>query len=314
MDFSIIIVNYNLSDEICSCIDSLYKYLNLKDFEIIIFDNNSAETSINLLKQKIYSVNSNNISLILNDKNIGFGQACNLASLKASGKILLFLNPDTMINIDILNLVKPAFYKSINKDCVIGLNVHENKYLDYSAGYFPNLFFEILNIFSLGRVVEAFYIKVLTILFNKKKMQVDWVMGASIFIPKILFEDIRGFDSDYFLYFEELDLFKRIKKNGYPIYYFPNISIKHVGSVSTKKNYYFFTKLFYKGKLLYLQKHSSKLKLIIFKLLILFHFINQIFLWFILRIKYPGKANGKIKAFKELIWYINNPLNIPNNS
>ncbi|MDT3696290.1 MAG: glycosyltransferase family 2 protein [Ignavibacterium sp.] len=314
MNFSIIIVNYNLSKEISICLDSIYKNLNTTDFEIIIFDNNSDETSLDLIKRKVQSINSKNITLILNDKNIGFGQACNQAVLKASGKILFFLNPDTLVLENLFYSIQSEFGKEVFSDHVVGLNVHKHFAIDNSAGLFPNLFLETCNIVSLGRIIEAFYIKVLTYLNGRKKIKVDWVMGAAFFIPKELFVNIGGFDSDYFLYFEELDLFKRIKDKGYDVYYFPTNNVLHDGSVSTKKNYYFFTKLFYKGKLIFLQKHSSTKKFTIFKFLLQIHFIFQVILWNLLKSKFPDKANGKLKAFKELRMFVSDPINISNSS
>lgn len=314
MNFSIIIVNYNLSKEISSCLDSIYKNLNTTDFEIVIFDNNSDETSLNLLKRKVQSINSKNITLILNDKNIGFGQACNRAVLKANGNILFFLNPDTLVLENLFYSIQTEFGQEVFSDKVIGLNVHKHIAIDYSAGLFPNLFFEIFNIVSLGRIIEAFYIKVLTYFNGRKKTKVDWVMGAAFFIPKELFVSIGGFDSDYFLYFEELDLFKRLKNIGYNVYYLSGTKVLHDGSVSTKKNYYFFTKLFYKGKLIFLQKHSSTNRFIIFRLLLQVHFINQIILWTFFKLKFPQKANGKIRAFKELIILAQRPKFISNST
>lgn len=312
MNFSIIIVNYNLSQEICVCIDSIYKHLNTDDFEVIIFDNNSEKSEINLLNKKIYTINSNNISLILNEKNIGFGQACNQASLKASGKILFFLNPDTIIVENIFRSIRDEFGNEIFDDKLIGLNVDQHKMIDYSAGYFPNVFFETLNILLLGRIFEASGMKIKSIFSIKNKIEVDWVMGAAFFISKELFIKIGGFDPDYFLYFEEVDLCKRVKKNGFKVYYLPKIKVLHDGSVSTKKNYYFFTKLFYKGKLIFLQKFSNAKKFFLFKLLLKINFNNQIFFWSLLRSKFPDKASGKIKAFKELKLFIDNTKSISN--
>lgn len=314
MDYSIIIVNYNLSKEICSCLDSIYKNLNITDFEIIIFDNNSDESSLDSLKRKIQTISSKNITLIFNDKNIGFGQACNRAALKASGKILFFLNPDTLLERNVFREIANRFGNEIFDDKIIGLNVHQDSSIDYSAGLFPNLFFETLNIFSLGRFIEALLTKVLADVLKNDRIEVDWVMGASFIIPKTLFDSVGGFDPDYFLYFEEVDLCRRIKSKGYSVYYLPQIRVIHDGSVSTKKNYYFFTKLFYKGKLIFLKKHSSTKKFAIFKFLLLIHFINQMFLWSLLKNKFPEKAKGKLKAFKELRLFADNPINISNST
>jgi len=314
MNYSIIIINYNLSYEISTCLDSIYKHLNSNDFEIIIFDNNSDENSLEVLKSKVQTINANNISLIPHNKNIGFGQACNQAVLKASGKLLFFLNPDTLLERNIFNEMDNQFGNEFFKDKIVGLNVHQHNAIDYSAGFYPNLLFELLNTFSLGRFLEGLYVRFLAKSVKQNKIEVDWVMGASLIIPRNLFEIIGGFDPDYFLYFEEVDMCRRVKNKGYSIYYLPQIKVKHIGSVSTKKNYYFFTKLFYKGKLIFLKKHTSSKKFVIFKFLLQIHFINQAILWHLLKSKFPEKANGKLRAFKELRMFVSDPINISNSS
>ena len=297
MDFSIIIVNYNLSHEVKNCINSLVDLPKSSNFEVILIDNHSHDKTI-LDIAKNFSLNLKfKFTFIRTETNLGFGKACNLAVQNASAPILFFLNPDTIIKDDIFEKVSHSL-KNDNKIGIVGINVNENKIMDFSAGYFPNYTLELLNIISLGRIVEALYMR-LRVKFTKAKiLNVEWVMGAALFISKELFEMVGGFDADYFLYFEEMDLCKKVLIKGNSIKYLADVKINHIGSVSSKKNYYFFTKMFYKGKLIFLKKHSASLSFTIYRYLIYLHFINQIVIQSFLKLNNKSKSEGKIKAFK----------------
>ena len=97
---------------------------------------------------------------------------------------------------------------------------------------------------------------------------VDWVSGASLFIRKKLFDKIGGFDPQYFMYFEDVDLCKKAKDAGYKIFYNPEVSITHLGGKSIalpkdrKVKYYDSMEKFYK-------KHYGKIRLVILKIFLL---------------------------------------------
>lgn len=314
MDYSVIIINYNLTNEVRNCVNSLSKFVNEADFEIILVDNHSEEYSILELVNEFSSVFKSKLHFIRTEKNIGFGNACNLGAKNSSGDVLFFLNPDTLVDENIFQNLKNEFWNNNGnkKPGIIGLNVNGKKWTDYSSGFFPNYLFEILNIFSLGRYCEAFLIKLKTQLSSTKRINVQWVMGAALLIRKDLFEMVNGFDPDYFLYFEEMDLCKRIIKRGLSVIYLSKIKIEHLGSAGSKRNYYFFTKLFYKGKLLFLKKHHSNSEFFINRILVYLHIRFQMILWWLLKSEGGDKSNQKIKAFKEILKNVNHPERISN--
>ncbi|MFZ0455689.1 MAG: glycosyltransferase family 2 protein [Ignavibacteriaceae bacterium] len=312
MLLSVIIINYNLSNETKNCIDSLLNVINDSEFEIILVDNHSEDESIIKIADEFSASIKIKFSFIRTDKNIGFGNACNLAAKRSSGKWLFFLNPDTLIKENVFHNIFSEFDNNLLNRGIFGLNVNSSKLLDFSAGFFPNYLFEALNIFLLGRYFEALYIKFRSVISRSKKIKIGWVMGAALFISKKLFEEINGFDPDYFLYFEEMDLCKRVIDKGLPVTYLSDIKIEHLGSISSKKNYYFFTKMFYKGKLLFIKKHFTKSEVKIFKVLFFFTFLNQIIFWWFLKMNNKTKSGGKIAAFKELLKNLNTPGKITN--
>ena len=314
MVFSIIIVNYNLSDEVQDCINSLVKITKDVEFEIILIDNHSEDESILKIAEEFSNNTSLSFKFIRAEKNIGFGNACNLATKHSKGELLFFLNPDTIIEENILMKVNERLEKySLNRNqSVLGLNVSNQKLFDFSAGIFPNYFIEFLNIFFLGRFAEAVYIKMKSIFSGNKILRLHWVMGSALIIGREEFLKIGGFDPNFFLYFEEMDLCKRAINNGLSVMYFADIRVDHIGSVSAKKNYYFFTKMFYKGKLLFLKKHYSNLQFYIFGRLFFFQVINQIIFLYLLKLKKSEKSYDKIRAFREILNHINNPEKISN--
>ncbi len=308
--YTIIIVNYNLTDEIENCVRSILLYLNKSDYELIILDNNSIDRSILKIVDKMKIMMGERFSFFQLDSNYGFGWACNYGSHKAKGEILFFLNPDTILTRDVLQDVYEVYSSKKDDVGVVGLRSSQNNIIDYSAGYFPNMAVEALNIVSIGRYCEAIFVGCIQRVYNR--LNVHWIMGAAIFVKRELFISIGGFDEAFFLYFEEMDLCKRIYDLKRTNIYLPNISVNHIGSVSSKKNYYIFTKMFYKGKLLFINKHFHGVHKSILKNMVILHIYFQIFIWKYLNIKNIEKSNSKICAFRELLINIHTPSKISN--
>ena len=300
---SIIIINYNLEDEIEKCLISLLKTLNgiefLSDaFEIIIIDNNSPNKKLPELEKKFAS---DKINFHYSDVNLGFGKGCNLGVEFAQGDFLLFLNPDTILTEDIFTPIIKLF-KTDNSIGIVAPKQQVLKpFFDFSAGFFPNIFFEFLHLFGIGVFFEGFLTFFLTKLTRSKYFQVDWILGAAIFIRKNIFKLIDGFDKDYFMFFEEVDLCKRIKKLNYKVIYYHSLKINHIGSVSGKKNYFLYTLRTYASKAIFLKKHY---RFPLMQIMISFLFIqmfSQKIIWTVLYPINKNKSLQKIKSFNYLL-------------
>lgn len=300
---SIIIINYNLEDEIDNCLNSLLKTLRNIDelsnsFEIIILDNNSPNKSLYKLEQKY---NSNNIHFLFSEKNLGFGKGCNFCASKANGEFLLFLNPDTIVEENVFTAILDLF-NSDKKIGIIGPQQQTLKpFFDFSAGFYPNIFFELFNLFGLGVFFEGFLVNLLTKLNSKDYLNVHWILGAAIFIRKELFDNINGFDKDYFMFFEEVDLCRRVYNKGYKIIYFHKFKIHHIGSVSGKKNYFLYTVRTYASKYLFLTKNYNFPIRSFMTTLLQLQLISQILIWTFLAPFNLDKSKQKIKSFLYLI-------------
>ncbi|MCL4378295.1 MAG: glycosyltransferase family 2 protein [Actinobacteria bacterium] len=245
---SFIIINYNLAKEIYNCVTSLLEKIRYSDritFEIIIVDNNSPDKNLPAVERKLVD---ERIKFYYLDENTGFGKGCNYGFSKASGDYICFLNPDTIIQEEIFSRVIKEFENDKSIGIIGPRQQIRGSFFDFSAGFSPNIFFELFNLFGIGIFIEGFLISLLTRIKKGDNLKVNWILGAAIFIRAELFKEIGGFDKDYFMFFEELDLCKRVANRNLKIMYCPEIRIHHIGSVSGKKDYTLYTIRTYSSK------------------------------------------------------------------
>ncbi len=300
MELSFVIINYNLADEIQDCINTILNEVNGIQYEIIVVDNNSPDAPSDKFDKIFPQEKFPNIRFFYLSENKGFGSGCNFGAAKSNAEIICFLNPDVVIKKNVFNELL-RFLNSDEHIAAVGPRSTGKNCFDFSAGVFPNIFFEVLNIFFLGRHIEALYINLKQIFKGKTPFSVDWILGASIIIKKRIFDSIKGFDEDYFLYFEEMDLFYRLKKSNYKIFYCPAEKIEHIGSASTKKDYSFFTRTFYLSKLLFFEKRFNPFKAGLFKYLTYMQMLTQLFLWSLLIPFSREKSMLKISGFWQVL-------------
>lgn len=209
MNISIIIVNYDTTDYLYKCIDSIRKYTSTSDVEILVVDNNSPNRDI-----EICSLEYPSVKFFFREINDGFGAGCNYGAKKAKGKYLFFVNPDIIFKSDISSVFYNFLENNKNVSMCSGLHENENGGLIYSFNSFPNIRSEFREAFYWG------YIKHINNLLSKKEIalsqpfEIDYALGALIFLRKIDFDNIGGFDERFFLYYEDVDLGQRLKKLG----------------------------------------------------------------------------------------------------
>jgi N-acetylglucosaminyl-diphospho-decaprenol L-rhamnosyltransferase len=249
---SIIIANYNSSFSLEKCVNSIYEKLFIYDFEVIIVDNNSSDES------KIFLLNEINRSkVIFNVSNFGFAKACNIGAENSIGNYLLFLNPDTKI--DKLNLFDLCnLYEGDKNIGIIGIKQYDvNRKISKSCAKFPSISQYLFKILGLTKLFpQTFQFRFLNIDYNQSQY-VDQVIGSFLFLKKSLFFDFNGFDEQFFVYYEEMDLAFRMRCSGYLNYYFSEMQIFHEGGGTTKNMKGL--RLFYswQSRLKYFRKHKG---------------------------------------------------------
>lgn len=248
MKISVIIVNYKTKNITSDCIESMLRFTREIDLEILVVDNNSGEDNVTYLEKKFF----NKVKIIPNKKNIGFGAANNKGIKVASGDIVLFLNSDTIIKDNIFIKILENFGNK--KVGVVSPLLFNNKgeVQKFSYGKFPTLSKDIFR--DNYKFKKEFSVII----------EVDWVSGAAMAVRKNIFEEIGGFDENFFMYFEDIDLCHRIKDKGYDVVVDKDISIVHLGGGSVKKHNER-KKMYYKSQNYYYKKHHGLFTMILMK-------------------------------------------------
>jgi len=230
-DISVIIVTYNSAPQLRPCLDSLLAQ-TCQDFDIIVVDNASRDGTAAIVRNEYPRV-----QLLANDSNLGFGNANNLALTVAQGRYLVLLNPDAVLLPD--TLAKSMQHMEANTKVGMGGGLLQGTQGEWqpSARQFPSLLNDGLTLSGLanrypksrffGRFDRSWADPLLA-------TAVDWVPGAFAIIRRSLVEQISLFDPRFFLYYEEVDLCRRIHQAGYQVFYWPDLVITHIGGASSE--------------------------------------------------------------------------------
>lgn len=256
IDLSIIIVNYNVKEFLLNLLDSLQKASKNISYEIIVVDNNSNDKSIEAVNKKYPS-----IITIKNNSNLGFGVANNQALKIAKGKYLLLINPDTIVKENTLDVML-NFMKDNQEIGVAGCKVlNPNGTIQLACRRsFPKpwvSFTKIIGLSALFPKSKLFAKYNLTYLNENQSYEVDAISGSFMMLSRKAYEKVGGFDSDFFMYGEDLDLCYRIKQNGFKVFYLSDTEIIHYKGESTKRSSIDETKIFYDAMHLFVKKHFS---------------------------------------------------------
>lgn len=193
-------------------------------FEVIVVDNNSNRGSLNQLVETYPTIKFEFL-----DKNMGFGAANNIGAKLAKGKYLLFLNPDTILLNNAIEILSTYMEKNPQTG-ICGGNLYRKDLSPASSFYdIDFMIFEYKIIFNIKR--ELGFNHTLT----PKNVKV--IVGADFFFRKDIFLNLKSFDADFFMYFEEVELCYRAKKLGFKITSVPEAKIIHLqGQSAENKN------------------------------------------------------------------------------
>jgi GT2 family glycosyltransferase len=260
MKLSIIIINYNVKYFLEHCLLSAIKACKNIDAEILVVDNNSTDGSKEYLESKF-----NTVRFFWNKENIGFGKANNFAIPFAKGEYILFLNPDTIVPEDCFTNCISFF--EMHKDCgALGVRMIDGagNFLKESKRSLPTPsagFFKMIGLaemFPTSKLFAQYYAGNLP---EKENNKVDVLAGAFMMLSKKAIELTKGFDDNFFMYGEDIDLSYRIQKTGLKNYYVGETTIIHFKGESTQKKSANYIEYFYGAIKRFVDKHYSQQKI-----------------------------------------------------
>jgi GT2 family glycosyltransferase len=227
IDLSIIVVCYKGWARLTKCLESLDTFTGKNiSSEVIVVDNKSEDKAIENIKAKFPR-----FTFIENEVNGGFGNGNNLGVNSASGEFLLFLNPDTVATEAAIEKLVETIRDNPSYGIVSCRQVNERGKESVATGPFPHLF----NLTGLQRLI-----------FQSRKPQTasrtpdltfpDWISGSVIMIRSEIFRKINGFDEDFWMYFEDVDLCRRVRNIPLEVACCENITIEHNHGGSSRIN------------------------------------------------------------------------------
>lgn len=219
---TIIIVTWNTANITLKCVQTIKKYLSGFKYEIIIADNGSTDDTVKVLKKEGGS------NIIENKANLGFGRGNNIAAAAANGEYLLFLNSD----MELIDKKLIDMFDYINQHPEIGLIGPKFLNIDQTdqGSVFPDQ--SLINAFKefwLGQPTYSKYVPK-----DKEPLEVWSVSGGAVMVRRELFEKVGAWDKRYFMFYEDLELCRQVKKLGYKIYYYPQCRLIHRHGASGK--------------------------------------------------------------------------------
>lgn len=259
-DLTIIIVNWNARELLKNCLDSIYKNTNEVKLEIIVVDNNSSDESCKMVKDRY--IHREGFKLIENKDNRGFAGANNQAIKIAEGEAILLLNPDTIVNGNVINEV----YKCLMKEERLGVAgckvLNPDGTLQLACRRMAprpkDAFFKLLGISKLFKRNKNLTRYNLTHVSEDEFLEVDSVSGCFLMIKKEVINKIGLLDETFFMYGEEMDWCMRAKKAGYIVKYCPVGTIIHYKGESSKQLGTKATYEFYRAMIIFYNKYNKE--------------------------------------------------------
>ena len=262
MDITVVIVNYRVKLFLEQTLRSVEEATQGLDAEVIVVDNNSGDDSIDFVRQRFPQV-----TFIENTDNVGFARANNQAVMRAAGLFTLILNPDTIIS-------RPCIEQCIewmrgHERCgAIGVRMVDGNgvFLPESKRAFPTPWVSFCKIFGLSALFPRsrwFARYHLRYLDDRQPHRIDILAGAFMLCRTTLLQQVGGFDEDFFMYGEDIDLSYRMVLAGYENWFLP-VEIIHDKGESTKKDSMRYVRVFYEAMLIFYRKHYPRMGVVFY--------------------------------------------------
>jgi hypothetical protein len=263
MDLSIAVVSFNAKDELAACLQSINASTRL-EIEVIVDDNASTDGSLEMLRERFPGVR-----LIASPENVGFGAASNLCWREARASLVLFLNGDTVVPKGALDRLVEVARRRPDAGAIGPRILYPDGEVQMSFGAMPGIVSEMLQkLWNAGYQGGKGPLRSAVRRRYSRERAVDWVSGACLLARRDTLETVSGFDENFFLYSEDVDLCARIRSTGALVLFTPEVEVVHLLGRSVAKNRDRVVYESHRSRLYFYEKHHRFVEVLLLRLYI----------------------------------------------
>ncbi len=255
-ELDVVVVNYNSGSALAQCIQTITQF-EMLNLNVVVIDNHSSDQSMTALEDMIKS-NGWNVNTLYNNSNLGFAKACNQGASTGQTDYIAFINPDCFINGQQLLHLKQRLSENTQAG-LIGCRVLNPDMTLQAASRrrLPTFWRIVFHLTGLSRLPFFTGIHIKDQGLFDSVVTVEAVNGACLMVKRTAFQQVGGYDENYPLHFEDLDLFATLQCNNKAVLYDSSVQVVHlhghsdqqVAQVKAWKR---------RGLLLFMQKHRPK--------------------------------------------------------
>ena len=225
MDVSVIIVSYNSASVLRPCLEALSRQEYSGETEVIVVDNASSDGAPDMVRENFPWV-----QLIAGSENVGYSKGVNVGIRRATGRFFFILNPDTVVRKDSIRKLVDFMEETPDAGIVGPKLVFHDGNVQLSCRRFYTFKVLLLRRTPLGKLFKdskAVRDHLMLDYDHQRTAEVDWILGAAMFVRREAVESVGLMDERFFLYFEDVDWCYRMAQNGLKVYYYPDSVVVH---------------------------------------------------------------------------------------
>jgi GT2 family glycosyltransferase len=292
-DFSVVLVCWNNREYLEPCLHSLFEGNLESSFDVVVVDNGSTDGSQSMLRE-----NFSQVKIIQNDHNVGLGKASNQGIEATSGRYVLLLNNDTLVNGQSLDAMVDFLDLTPEGAAVGGILLNPDG--SFQSGYadFSTLIEEFLIASSLGGFIWAGYPLHHV---SDQPVEAGWLSSACLMLRREALGGVGLLDDEYFIYGDEVDLQFRLHKAGWKTCFLPSVTTIHYGGRSMDR--WRRRKMVYRGKILFYEKNYGWFRTAILRVMIAISSLAKIAIWAFLSVssRRDEKSRNELRSNLEVL-------------
>jgi GT2 family glycosyltransferase len=257
IDLSIAIVSYNTKEILLDCVNSVRAHTTTIAYEVIVVDNDSRDGTLPAIKN-IHP----EIRIIANPDNRGFARAVNQALAVSRGRHLLLLNSDTIVRDQALATMVAYLDEHLDVGAVGCKQWTGDGHLSQTCFPFPSIRDHLFYSALFRRVAPTMQAAAAAThaVDCTQSQDVDWTNGACLMVRRSLLQQLGGLDEEFFMYFEDVDLCRRLRQRGFRVRHLAEAEIIHFIGRSSGRDHERLQLVWEFGRIRYIEKHFSPVK------------------------------------------------------